>query len=74
MGKLLRVTRIIIASVMLIAVTGAAVDCGLMLPAVAEWFEKIQLIPAVMSFSLAYFVFWLIATLILGRILSRIHI
>ncbi len=49
MGKLLRITRIIIASVMLIAVTGAAVDCGLMLPAVAEWFEKIQLIPAVMS-------------------------
>lgn len=68
MGKLLRVTRIIIASVMLVAATGAAVDCGLMLPAVAGWLEKIQLIPAVMSFSLGYFVFWLIATLIFGRI------
>lgn len=68
MGKLLRATRIFVASVMMILMTGAAVDCGLMSPWLASRLEKIQLVPAAMTFAIGYFVFWLIATLIFGRI------
>lgn len=67
-GKLLRVIRIIIAIVGIALLTGLSVDYGMTFPRIASWLAKVQFLTAVLAFSVATFVIWLIVTLCFGRI------
>lgn len=68
MNKLLRITRIAVSLIIFLIITAALTATPLAIPGVAQWLQHIQFLPAVLSFSLAIFIGWLIITLIFGRI------
>lgn len=68
MNRLLRLTRIIL-SIAAFAVATSGLACyGMRWATLADWMEKLQLIPAALTFSFTVFAGWLIVTLIFGRI------
>lgn len=67
-AKFLRITRVIVAFISIVLMTGLFVDYGMTFPRIASWLAKVQFLPATMAFSLATFVGWLIVTLCFGRI------
>ncbi len=68
MNKFLKIARITLSLMFLLVLTAALTAAPLAIPGVAQWMESIQFLPAVMTFSLAVFVSWLIITLVFGRI------
>lgn len=68
MNRLLRITRITASIVFFLVITAALTAAPLTVPVVAQWMEKIQFLPAVMTFSLFIFISWLIITLVFGRV------
>lgn len=68
LGKFLKISRIIIQSILFIAMLLACASPSLAIPLLAPTLEKIQIVPALLSFSLFTFVVWLIITLLFGRI------
>ncbi|MDE5745771.1 MAG: 4Fe-4S binding protein [Paramuribaculum sp.] len=68
MNQLLKISRIAVSLLILLVITGALTAVPLTIHPLAEWIERIQFLPAVITFSLAVFVGWLIITLIFGRI------
>ena len=50
------------------AATCMLVSYGMTVPTFAAWIAHVQFLPAAMAFSLSTLVFWLIATLVFGRI------
>ncbi len=67
-GHILRAGRIVAAVTVWVAVTCMLVSYGMTFPMLAGWIARVQFLPAAMAFSLATIVFWLIATLVFGRI------
>lgn len=67
-SKLLLILRIVVSVSALAIITMALTSIGCTIPVVAGWLERVQLMPAILSFSLVTFIGWLIVTLIFGRI------
>lgn len=67
-GRVLRIVRIVVSFIAAAILTASAAGLALPLSGFAEWLERIQIFPAVLSFSMAVFVSWLIITLIFGRV------
>lgn len=68
MNRLLKILRIAVSLLILLTITAALTAVPLTVPAFAQWIEHIQLLPAVITFSLGVFISWLIITLIFGRL------
>lgn len=67
-SKLLRILRIAV-SVSVFIILAAGLTCSsLLLPVVGPWLEKLQIGQALVTFSLAIFIGWLLVTLAFGRI------
>lgn len=64
----LKVTRVAVSAVLFTVVTASLAGISTLLPQVARWVEEVQIVGAVLGFSLFTFVAWLLATLIFGRI------
>lgn len=64
----LRLGRTVISLVALAILTGGLTFCAMSLPGAAAWIARIQLLPAVATFSMVIFTGWLAATLAFGRI------
>ncbi|MCM1348259.1 MAG: 4Fe-4S binding protein [Firmicutes bacterium] len=67
-AKIIRLTRIVLSVVILGMLTCALCIPALAIPGVSAWLEKIQLGPAILSFSLIMIVAWLLVTLAFGRV------
>lgn len=67
-NRLLKICRIAASLLFFFAITAALTAAPLAIPGVASWMERIQFLPAVMTFALAIFIGWLIITLLFGRI------
>lgn len=67
-GNILRRGRIVIAVVVFALITALFTSVTMAVPSFANFFARIQFLPAALSFSMAIFVVWLIATLVFGRI------
>lgn len=67
-GRVLRIVRTAVSLVFMLVLTAALTAAPLAVPGVAAWMERIQFLPAVMSFSLAIFAVWLLITLVFGRV------
>lgn len=65
---MLKYLRLALQIVIFITLTAAYASPELILPLVAPFLEKIQIIPALLAFSLLTFILWLAVTLLLGRI------
>ncbi len=68
MKKRVRLIRILLSIGALALLTGGLTLGGMQIPLFAGWIVKVQLLPAVASFSLLTFLLWLCATLLFGRI------
>lgn len=67
-GKVMRVVRIAV-SLCVLGVLTCGLLCGAaVLPGVGAWLERLQLGPAVISFSMVIIVGWLLVTLLFGRV------
>lgn len=66
-GKTLKHLRFAIQLVVFITLTAAYASPALVLPIAAPFLERIQIVPALLAFSLLTFVLWLAITLLLGR-------
>ncbi|MDE5688413.1 MAG: 4Fe-4S binding protein [Paramuribaculum sp.] len=67
-NRLLKICRIAASLIFFFVTTAALTAAPLAIPGVAAWMERIQFLPAVMTFALAIFIGWLIVTLLFGRI------
>ncbi len=67
-GSTLRFIRRALGVVCFMLVTWFFVDYGMSIPSLATWLTRVQFIPAALSFSLGIFLFWLLVTIIFGRI------
>lgn len=67
MGKFLKISRVVVAVAALSLLTLLLVGEDSVLPGVARWIARCQILPAAMAFSLGWFVLWLVATLLFGR-------
>lgn len=67
-GKTLRGIRICVAVASFLAMTGAIAGAAWLLPAFGQLVMELQIVEAVMSFSLLTFIVWLLVTLGFGRI------
>lgn len=67
-NRLLKICRIAASLVFFLVITAALTAAPLAVPGVAAWMERIQFLPAVMTFAMAIFIGWLIITLLFGRI------
>lgn len=68
MNKRGRILRIAISTVSLGIISGGLALGGMHVPAVSQWLIRIQILPAVASFSLLTFVILLCVTLMFGRV------
>lgn len=68
MGKFLKISRVIAAIACLLILSLGLVGCTAVLPAVSRWIARVQILPAALAFSLGWFLFWLMVTLIFGRV------
>jgi polyferredoxin len=68
MNRTLKTVRIAISIIFFLTITAALTAAPLAIPGVASWMERIQFLPAVITFSLSIFIGWLIITLVFGRI------
>lgn len=64
----LRWGRIAVSLASLAILTGGLAFGGMRVPAVAAWIARVQLLPAVATFSIVIFIAWLAVTLVFGRI------
>ena len=67
-NKALRIGRIIISLTVFILLTAGLTVASVAIDPIAAWISRIQLLPAVATFSIGVFVVWLIITLVLGRV------
>lgn len=68
MNRFLRIFRIAVSLLVLAAATSGLACYSMQWRPVAQYLEKIQLIPAALAFSLVIFIGWLTVTLLFGRI------
>lgn len=67
-NKALRIGRIIVSLTVFILLTAGLTVASVAIDPIAAWISRIQLLPAVATFSIGVFVVWLIITLVLGRV------
>ena len=67
-AKILRILRIILSVSVFIALALGLTSSSLLIPGIGPWLEKLQIGQALVTFSLAIFIGWLLVTLIFGRI------
>lgn len=67
-GRKLRIARIVISVLVLGMLTCGALCSALVIPAVEKWLCRIQIGPAVVTFTLHIFFEWALVTLLFGRI------
>lgn len=68
MNKVLRVVRIVLAAMVLLAVTALLLDTTGVLRHYVGWIPKLQLLPAIMALNVVVMVTVLVVTLLVGRI------
>ena len=66
-GRLM-VARITVEAAAAFFITSALLDYGVMCSAAGRWFADLQLVPAALALSLPVLAFWLVVTLLFGRI------
>ncbi len=67
-NKALRIGRIIVSLTVFVLLTVGLTVASAAIDPIAAWISRIQLLPAVATFSIGVFVVWLIITLVLGRV------
>ncbi|MCM1522435.1 MAG: 4Fe-4S dicluster domain-containing protein [Muribaculaceae bacterium] len=67
-SKFLRISRITVAILVTVLLTGVLTSYSMTLPKMAGVLVRIQFLPAALAFALSTIVIWLIATIIFGRI------
>lgn len=65
---ILRVSRIIISAVCFAVIAAACTEIAMLCPPMAKLLLKVQFLPAATTFSLGIIAFWLLVTLIFGRV------
>ena len=67
-ADILRWGRIVAALIMWVAATAGLTSYGMTFPRLAVWIERVQFMPAAMTFGITTIVIWLIVTLLFGRV------
>lgn len=67
-GNVLKILRVVVSATLFAVVTASLAGTATIFPGFAAWIAGVQIVPAILDFSLFTFVVWLLATLIFGRI------